>query len=146
MSNTVPLTEYFLRSYYEDEINKENPLGTKGKLAKCYAKFIKGMHCDSESTFSPYNLKSAVSTINPMFSGYAQHDSQEFFSFIVDGLHEDLNRIKKKPYVESVESKGRQDKVVALESWIAHVTRNQSIIVDLMTGQYKSKVVCPDCK
>jgi len=35
---------------------------------------------------------------------------------------------------------------VALESWIAHVTRNQSIIVDLMTGQYKSKVLCPDCK
>lgn len=33
-----------------------------------------------------------------------------------------------------------------MESWIAHVARNQSIIVDLMTGQYKSKVLCPDCK
>lgn len=34
---------------------------------------------------------------------------------------------------------------MALESWIAHTKRNQSIIVDLMTGQYRSKVTCPDC-
>ena len=36
--------------------------------------------------------------------------------------------------------------MVALESWIAHIKRNQSIITDLMTGQYKSRVTCPDCK
>ena len=102
LSHTIPLTEYFLESYYENEINKQNPLGTKGKLAKSYAKFIKHMWCESDSTFSPYNLKSAVSSVNHMFSGYAQHDSQEFFSFLVDGIHEDLNRIKKKPYVETV--------------------------------------------
>ena len=91
-------------------------------------------------------MKAAVSSVNHMFSGYAQHDSQEFFSFLVDGIHEDLNRIKKKPYVETVESKGRKDEIVAKESWIAYTKRNQSIIVDMMTGQYKSKVVCPDCK
>jgi len=49
-----------------------------------------------------------------MFSGYGQHDSQEFFSFLVDGLHYDLNRIEKKPFVESVDSNGRPDNVVAL--------------------------------
>ena len=47
--------------------------------------------------------------------------------------------------MESVESNNRPDSVVALESWIAHIKRNQSIITDLMTGQYKSKVTCPDC-
>lgn len=81
-----------------------------------------------------------------MFTGYAQHDSQQFFSFLVDGIHEDLNRIKKKPYVETVDSKGREDAVVAKESWLAYTRRNQSVIVDYFTGQYKSKVVCPDCK
>ena len=54
--------------------------------------------------------------------------------------------MKKKPYVESVESNERPDEIVARESWIAHTKRNQSIVVDLMTGQYKSKVICPDCK
>lgn len=75
LSNTEPLTEYFLKSLYEKEVNKANPLGTKGKLAKTYAKFIKGMWCDSSKVFSPDSIKSAVSSINPMFSGYAQHDS-----------------------------------------------------------------------
>jgi len=32
-----------------------------------------------------------------------------------------------------------------VESWLAHMKRNQSIITDLMAGQYKSKVTCPDC-
>lgn len=103
------------------------------------------MWCDSDNVFTPDAIKSAVSSINPMFSGYAQHDSQEFFSFIVDGLHEDLNRIDKKPYIESVQSNNRPDNEVALESWIAHIRRNQSIVTDLMGGQYKSKVTCPTC-
>lgn len=76
LSHTMPITQYFLGSYYEKEINKENILGTKGKLAKTYANFIKNMWCESEKTFSPYSLKSVVASINPMFSGYAQHDSQ----------------------------------------------------------------------
>jgi len=86
-----------------------------------------------------------VSNINPIFSGYAQHDSQEFFSFLIDGLHEDLNRIIERPYVNSVDSNGRPDNVVATESWLAYTKRNQSIITDLMVGQYKSKVTCPTC-
>ena len=45
LSNTRPLTDYFLKGYFEAEINKINPIGTKGKLAKNYAKFIKGMWC-----------------------------------------------------------------------------------------------------
>lgn len=45
------------------------------------------------------------------FTGYAQHDAQEFMAFLLDGLHEDLNRIQNKPYTETVDSDGRQDEV-----------------------------------
>lgn len=31
------------------------------------------------------------------------------------------------------------------ESWITYLKRNQSIINDLMGGQYRSEVKCPDC-
>lgn len=103
------------------------------------------MWCEEESVYRPYRLKSAIADINKMFSGYAQHDSQELFSFLVDGLHEDLNRVKKKPYVESVDSNNRSDEEVSREGWLAYIKRNQSIITDNMIGQYKSKVICPDC-
>lgn len=49
----------------------------------------------------------------PRFNGYAQHDSQELLAFLLDGLHEDLNRIHKKPYIEEKESDGRPDEVVS---------------------------------
>lgn len=32
-------------------------------------------------------------------------------AFLLDGLHEDLNRIQHKPYTETVDSDGRPDEV-----------------------------------
>lgn len=32
-------------------------------------------------------------------------------AFLLDGLHEDLNRIQNKPYTETVDSDGRPDEV-----------------------------------
>ena len=46
-----------------------------------------------------------------MFSGFAQHDDQEYMSFLLDGLHEDVNRVKKKPYFEHDDSGDRPDEV-----------------------------------
>ncbi len=53
-----------------------------------------------------------VSRYAPQFVGHAQHDPQELLAFLLDGLHEDLNLVKEKPYVNmSVETEGRTDKV-----------------------------------
>ncbi|ETO18004.1 ubiquitin specific peptidase 4 (proto-oncogene) [Reticulomyxa filosa] len=78
--------------------------------------------------------------------GYSQQDSQELLSFLLDGLHEDLNQIQEKPATEAVESNGRSDNVVAAEAWRTYLKRNVSIVVDLLQGQYKSRVECPDCE
>ena len=34
---------------------------------------------------------------------YEQHDSQEFLGFLLDALHEDLNRATERPYLEDAE-------------------------------------------
>ena len=60
-------------------------------------------------------------------------------------MHEDLNRVKKKPYYEIRDSDGRPDEVVSKEHWDGFTARNQSIIVDLMYGQLKSTVTCQEC-
>ena len=64
-------------------------------------------------------------------------------SFLLDGIHEDLNRIKKKPFTETVESNGEPDQQVASKAFDVHKLRNDSVIIDLMCGQYKSQVQCP---
>jgi ubiquitin carboxyl-terminal hydrolase 4/11/15 len=66
-------------------------------------------------------------------------------SVLLDGLHEDLNRVKVKPLVAVMEFEGNNDIEASRESWMNHLKRNQSVIVDLMHGLYKSTVRCPDC-
>ena len=56
---------------------------------------------------------------------------QELLASLLDGLHEDLNRVKNKPYVEAKDGDGRPDEEVADEYWRNHVARNDSIIVDV---------------
>lgn len=71
--------------------------------------------------------------------------AQELLAFLLDGLHEDLNRVQQKPYNEAKDADGRSDKEVADEYWQNHKARNDSIIVDTCQGQYKSTLVCPNC-
>ena len=52
-----------------------------------------------------------VGRFAPQFSGFQQQDSQELLAFLLDGLHEDLNRIQKKPYIEMNESNCKPDEV-----------------------------------
>ena len=64
---------------------------------------------------------------------------------MLDIIHEDLNRVTKKPYIEMSEDQNRPDAVIAKEFWDAFTARNRSIIVDLMYGQLKSTVTCLTC-
>lgn len=44
------------------------------------------------------------------------------------------------------EADGKSDAVASKESWEKHVLRNDSIIVDLFHGQYKSTLICSICR
>lgn len=145
LANTRPLRDYFLVNKYEDDINTENPLGTGGKLAVSFAHVMGNLWSGKERSLSPYKLKGIVGEKVCQFKGFMQQDAQEFMAFLLDGLHEDLNRIKKKPYVEEVEGAGKPDAEVANEAWRRYKSRNDSVIVDLFQGQLKSKLTCPVC-
>ncbi|XP_078423950.1 ubiquitin carboxyl-terminal hydrolase 15 isoform X2 [Cetorhinus maximus] len=145
LSNTPPLTEYFLSGEYLDELNHDNLLGMKGEIANAYADLIKQMWSGKYSYVTPRAFKTQVGRFAPQFSGYQQQDSQELLAFLLDGLHEDLNRIRKKPYIQLKDAEGRPDEVVAKEAWENHRKRNDSIIVDIFHGLFKSTLVCPEC-
>ncbi|XP_069760274.1 ubiquitin carboxyl-terminal hydrolase 15-like isoform X3 [Narcine bancroftii] len=145
LSNTPALTEYFLSDEYVDELNNDNLLGMKGEIANAYADLIKQMWSGKYSYVTPRAFKTQVGRFAPQFSGYQQQDSQELLAFLLDGLHEDLNRIRKKPYIQLKDAEGRPDEVVAKEAWENHRKRNDSIIVDIFHGLFKSTLVCPEC-
>lgn len=146
------LTIYFLANEFKRDINSDNPLGHGGAIARTYAGLIASIYDESgQSSFAPKNFKNTLGRAAPIFSGYGQQDSQEFLSFLVDGLHEDLNRIKKKPYTEYPESDDNTvndpEAIKALGDKFRdiHHSRNDSVAMDLFNGFYKNTMICPDC-
>jgi ubiquitin carboxyl-terminal hydrolase 4/11/15 len=109
LSNTKELTEYFLSSAFTNHLNSTNPLGSNGLLACAYAKLIRDLWTCKNSEISPWDFKKAFSKFSPQFSGFGQHDSQEFIAALLDGLHEDTNLVKKKPVVPEIDFDGKDD-------------------------------------
>jgi ubiquitin carboxyl-terminal hydrolase 4/11 len=121
-------------------------------VAKAYANLLSQIYSEASSgTFSPTQFKRVIARWAPSFSGYGQQDSQEFLLFLLDGLQEDLNRIKNKPYIEKPDSTDEMVqnptalKELADQSWDIYKARNDSVISDLFAGMYKSTVICPVC-
>ncbi|KAI5445257.1 variant 6, Ubiquitin carboxyl-terminal hydrolase 9 [Lathyrus oleraceus] len=127
--HTPPLVEFFLQDY-NDEINRDNPLGMSGELALAFGDLLRKLWSSGRTAIAPRAFKGKLARFAPQFSGYNQHDSQELLAFLLDGLHEDLNRVKQKPYIEMKDSDNRPDEEVAYECWKNHMARNDSLIVD----------------
>ncbi|XP_071710361.1 ubiquitin carboxyl-terminal hydrolase 8-like [Rutidosis leptorrhynchoides] len=145
LAHTPHFVDYFLGDFRKD-LNFENPLGKNGKLALAFGDLIRQLWTPRATSVAPRAFKSRLGGFAPQFSGFNQHDSQEFLAFLLDGLHEDLNRVKTKPYNEIKYVDGVSDKEVADEHWRNHLARNDSIIVDMCQGQYRSTLICPVCK
>ncbi|XP_074026841.1 ubiquitin specific protease 32 isoform X2 [Leptinotarsa decemlineata] len=145
VSNTRPLTLYFQRDNQLSELNSSNPHGTKGAVARRYAELCRELWAGSTRSVAPLKLRYCLTKHAPHLGGGGQHDSQELLAWLLDSLHEDLNRVAKKQYTELKDSGGRPDEVVAEEAWQQHLTRDHSIITDLFYGQLKSKVTCQTC-
>ena len=145
LSATIPLTDYFLGYDYRSEINKNNFLGTGGKLVTDYAELIKQMWLGNKSVVEPVDFKKQLQTFAPQFQGYHQHDAQELLAFLLDGIHEDLNRVKERPYVEDRDCDGSNDEVDAVENWKNYLRRNKSLIVDMFQGQLRNTCKCLKC-
>ena len=108
---------------YRQEINRDNFLGTGGKLVIAWAELMKAMWLSNGTVVEPLTFKNSMATFAPQFSGCQQHDAQELISFLLDGIHEDLNRVQKKPYIEDKDCDGTNDEHDAIESWKNYLKR-----------------------
>ena len=145
LSNCNILTNYFLNDTYLKFINKDNPIGSKGKLVESYAEIIKHLWYGLADSFSPNDFKEIIGNIRKIFKDFQQQDSQEILSFLLDGLHEDLNKVLKKPYIAQKDNLIFQNPNDEFNYYRKiFYARNQSIIIDLFYGIYKSILYCPN--
>jgi len=146
LSNCWELSNYFLSELYSKDLNTDNPIGNEGKVAMAYAKLMNEMWFENQQVVVPRTFKKTLGMFKEDFRGYDQHDSQECINTVLDFLSEDLYRKSKKPMVPNLDFDEKSDThESANKAWNYFLQRNDSVIVDLFYGQYKSTLVCSLC-
>lgn len=64
-----------------------------GELAEIFSVLVRVLHSGQFKCVSPNEFKRTIGKFKSQFSGYDQQDSQELLAFLMDGLHEDLNKV-----------------------------------------------------
>ncbi|XP_015231086.1 PREDICTED: ubiquitin carboxyl-terminal hydrolase 8 [Cyprinodon variegatus] len=145
LCNTPGMAEYFNNNGYLSDINRSNILGHKGEVAEEFGVIMKALWAGLYKCISPRDFKNTIGKINDQFAGYDQQDSQELLLFLMDGLHEDLNKADNRKRYKEEENDHLDDQTAANLAWSKHKLLNESIIVALFQGQFKSTVQCLTC-
>ncbi|KAJ8340400.1 hypothetical protein SKAU_G00350330 [Synaphobranchus kaupii] len=145
LCNTPVMANYFNKNFYQEDINRANILGHKGEVAEEFGAIMKALWSGLYKFISPRDFKITIGKINDQFASYDQHDSQELLLFLMDGLHEDLNKADNRKRYKEEENDHLDDVKAADLAWNKHKLLNESIIVAFFQGQFKSTVQCLTC-
>eukprot|EP00759_Apiculatamorpha_spiralis_P023380 PhF_6_TR27159/c0_g1_i1/m.39714/K11833/USP2; ubiquitin carboxyl-terminal hydrolase 2 len=127
-----------------DQINFEKK--TKGAITTSFAALCDKVFVKETGSVSPHEFRSAITSWARTFSNYHQHDAQEFLRFLLDGLHEELNRVRHPPpYQELKDIDGETPRDQAKRWSEYHQARNNSIITDLFGGLLQLDRTCRAC-
>ena len=94
LASTEKLVKYFMSGGHRNDLNRSNELGFRGEIAAEFSVIVRAMwdgHC---RIISPRRFKHTLGQFNQQFVSNDQQDAQELLLFLLDGLHEDLNRVK----------------------------------------------------
>ncbi|KAJ7117734.1 hypothetical protein C8R44DRAFT_200951 [Mycena epipterygia] len=150
LSATLPFAQFFANGRWKSAVNTLNPMGSKGMLSGSFAKLVHSMWSGDLPYIIPIDFRKAVCHLNSQYNGSNQHDSQEFLSFLLDGIHEDLNRLLVQPtFTRTPEQEAELERlgpqIASEQEWRLWKTRNDSVIVDFFQGQFRNRLQCLTC-
>ncbi|XP_067221942.1 ubiquitin carboxyl-terminal hydrolase 2a isoform X2 [Chanodichthys erythropterus] len=144
LSNTQSLRDYCLHNSHRRDLNNNSRTNTA--LMEEFAKLIQTMWTSSSSeAVSPSEFKTQIQRYAPRFVGYNQQDAQEFLRFLLDGLHNEVNRVTVRPRGNIEDFDHLSDEEKGKKMWAKYLEREDSKIVDLFVGQLKSSLTCSEC-
>lgn len=146
-----------------------NPLGSQGQITLAFASMLHDLWHEELAYLVPSNFRvclflttygtvliikihqKSICIYAKQFAGSEQHDSQEFLSFLLDGLHEDLNRVLQKPPLEMSPEREAEleilpQQIASQKEWDIYRMCNDSIVVDYFQGQFRNRMTCLTCK
>nr|XP_025854843.1 ubiquitin carboxyl-terminal hydrolase 2 [Vulpes vulpes] len=144
LSNTRELRDYCLQRLYMRDLSHSSNVHTA--LMEEFAKLIQTIWTSSPNdVVSPSEFKTQIQRYAPRFVGYNQQDAQEFLRFLLDGLHNEVNRVTVRPKSNPENLDHLPDDEKGRQMWRKYLEREDSRIGDLFVGQLKSSLTCTDC-
>ena len=98
LSNTPELMYYYVSNIYKKDlkISEGKKKTASGKLSKEFGDLLGKLWIENKKIENPQILKYAICDLNNMFNNNNQHDSSELLIFLLNYLHEEINRDKSK--------------------------------------------------
>ncbi|KAM9847247.1 ubiquitin carboxyl-terminal hydrolase 2-like isoform 2-T2 [Aulostomus maculatus] len=144
LSNTAELRDYCLASVHHNDLN--NNCRTETALTDEFVKLTQGLWTSvNNDIISPSDLRNQIQKYAPKFAGCNQQDAQEFLRFLLDGLHNEVNRAMLHPTASNQDFDHLLDDEKGRRMWSLYLERENSRVVDLFVGQLRSSLTCTVC-
>jgi ubiquitin carboxyl-terminal hydrolase 8 len=151
LSATMPLSQFFLEDRYKAFL-QHNWKGSDGIMPDLYTNLIRSLWRSDVEVIKPTTFRRFCGRMNREWGIDRQQDAKEFFDFLVDCLHEDLNinwmRTPLKPLTQAEEMQRERtpiEKASQIE-WERYTHRDYSFISSLFAGQHASRLRCTTCR
>ncbi|KAJ2462613.1 ubiquitin-specific protease doa4, partial [Coemansia sp. RSA 2337] len=150
---TAPFSRYFLQGGWKKDLVRDNSKNGKSDVVVEFARLVHNMWRGQYGSLSPIAFRSAVGSCSAQFKSNDQEDAQEFASFILDTLHESMNRVHPRPPPErdlTPEEEFMFERMTDMQQadvqWGRYIRRNWSIMTSIFQGQVQSRLTCLSCK
>ena len=135
LSHTLPIRRLYVSDEYKQQLNYN-----RGDLSYAFTHVIEELwNTATVLPVDPYDLKKQVESMTSTFPGYNQHDAHEFMRFLLNELHEEINRASEEG------RKSPADNETLEEACARYLTWEDSRISQLFSGMLRSDVCCSVC-
>lgn len=147
---TIPISQFFLDNKWKD-LTQKNWKGSNGILPQIFSNLIKNLWLDDGNPIRPTSLRNFCARLNHEWGVDRQQDAKEFFDFIVDCLHEDLNvhwqRTPLNPLTpkQEIDRERLSIREASKIEWERYTHRESSYISERFAGQHASRLRCTTC-
>jgi ubiquitin C-terminal hydrolase len=151
--NNQEIKDIFLKEGREEElkfydfiINKKK---ANGELILEFINLLKEKYIKNKKTITPKRFKEICGQYNETFKNFEQQDAHDFYTFLVDNLHEDTNiksNSNRNQIKEESDTIDTTEIELSNEYWANSIRSNASYIYGLFFGQLKSTLTCNECK